>query len=82
MRPAQVARPELECQAVLRHAQRLHRSAKDPDACAVRLARGWKWQGREVEAAVGGLNLGDDHQEFRDTNNFSGRVYGSLSLGW
>ena len=48
----------------------------------VRLARRWKWQGNEVEAAVVGQNLGDDYQEFRDTNVFSRRVYGSLSLAW
>ncbi len=48
----------------------------------VRLARRWKWQGREVEAAVVGQNLGDDYEEFRDTNRFSRRVYGSLSLAW
>ena len=47
-----------------------------------RLARRWKWQGREVEAAVVGQNLGGDYTEFRDTNVFSHRVYGSLSLAW
>lgn len=47
-----------------------------------RLARRWKWQGHELEAAVAGQNLGDDYQEFRDTNNVSGRVYGSLNLVW
>lgn len=47
-----------------------------------RLARRWKWQGRDVEAAVVGQNLGDDYHEFRDTNTFSRRVYGSLSLAW
>lgn len=48
----------------------------------VRLARRWKWQGTDVEAAVVGQNLGRDYAEFRDTNVFSRRVYGSLSLGW
>ncbi len=48
----------------------------------VRLARRWKWQGREVEAAVVGQNLGEDYAEFRDTNLFSRRVYGSLSFAW
>ncbi|MFP5419301.1 MAG: TonB-dependent receptor plug domain-containing protein [Gammaproteobacteria bacterium] len=48
----------------------------------VRLARRWKWQGTQVEAAVVGQNLGHDYAEFRDTNVFSRRVYGSLSLGW
>ncbi|MBT9568427.1 MAG: TonB-dependent receptor [Thiobacillus sp.] len=48
----------------------------------VRLARRWRWQGTEVEAAVVGQNLGRDYHEFRDTNVFSRRVYGSLSLGW
>lgn len=48
----------------------------------MRLARRWKWQGREVEAAVVGQNLGDNYTEFRDTNVFSTRVYGSLSLAW
>lgn len=47
-----------------------------------RLARRWKWQGRDVEAAIVGQNLGDDYAEFRDTNVFSKRVYGSLSLAW
>jgi iron complex outermembrane receptor protein len=47
-----------------------------------RLARHWKWQGRQVEAAVVGQNLGGDYHEFRDTNIFSRRVYGSLSLAW
>jgi len=48
----------------------------------VRLARRWKWEGREVEAAVTGQNLGEDYEEFRDTNIFKRRVYGSLSLAW
>ncbi|MBU4499176.1 MAG: hypothetical protein KKG40_03090, partial [Gammaproteobacteria bacterium] len=48
----------------------------------LRLVRRWKWQGREVEADVVGQNLGDDYTEFRDTNVFSKRVYGSLSLAW
>ena len=47
-----------------------------------RLARQWKWQGREVEAALVGQNLGEDYSEFREENLFSRRVYGSLSLGW
>lgn len=47
-----------------------------------RLARNWNWRGREVEAALVGQNLGEDYQEFRDTNIFSRRVYGSLSLVW
>ncbi|HEX7970899.1 MAG TPA: hypothetical protein VF501_01565 [Thiobacillus sp.] len=47
-----------------------------------RLARRWKWQGSEVEAAVVGQNLGDKYTEFRDTNIFSRRVYGSLSFNW
>ncbi len=47
-----------------------------------RLARRWRWQGREIEASVVGQNLGDNYQEFRDTNIFSRRVYGSLSLAW
>jgi len=48
----------------------------------VRLARRWNWQGREVEAALVGQNLGEDYSEFREENIFSRRVYGSLSLGW
>lgn len=48
----------------------------------VRLARRWKWQGTEVEAAVVGQNLGEDYHEFRDTNLFSRRVYGSLNFAW
>lgn len=48
----------------------------------LRLARRWKWQGRDVEAAIVGQNLGDDYAEFRDTNVFSSRVYGSLSVAW
>ncbi len=47
-----------------------------------RLARRWTWQGREVEAALVGQNLGEDYAEFRDTNVFSRRVYGSLSFAW
>lgn len=48
----------------------------------VRLARNWNWRGHKVEAAVAGQNLGNDYQEFRDTNIFSRRVYGSLILSW
>lgn len=48
----------------------------------VGLARRWKWQGREVEMALVGQNLGRDYQEFRDTNIFSRRVYGSMSMAW
>ncbi|MBT9591788.1 MAG: TonB-dependent receptor [Thiobacillus sp.] len=48
----------------------------------VRLARRWKWQGTEVEAAVTGQNLGKDYEEFRNTNLFSRRVYGSLDFKW
>lgn len=48
----------------------------------VRLARRWKWQGTEVEAAVVGQNLGQNYQEFRNTNLFSRRVYGSLGFNW
>ena len=47
-----------------------------------RLARRWKWQGHEVEAALVGQNLGDDYEEFRRENRFSQRVYGSFSLNW
>jgi len=47
-----------------------------------RLARRWKWQGSEVEAAVVGQNLGRDYAEFRDTNSFSRRVYASLGFNW
>jgi iron complex outermembrane receptor protein len=47
-----------------------------------RLAKRWKLQGHPVELAVVGQNLGDDYEEFRDTNLFSRRVYGSLSLNW
>jgi iron complex outermembrane receptor protein len=48
----------------------------------LRLARRWKWQGYDLDAALVGQNLGKDYQEFRDTNVFSRRVYGSLSLAW
>ncbi|WP_407702877.1 TonB-dependent receptor plug domain-containing protein [Thiobacillus sedimenti] len=48
----------------------------------LRLARRWTWEGREVEAAVVGQSLLGSYQEFRDTNIFSRRVYGSLSLAW
>ena len=48
----------------------------------VRLARRWKWQGHEVEAAVVGQNLGEDYSEFRKENVFSRRVYGSLGFNW
>jgi iron complex outermembrane receptor protein len=47
-----------------------------------RLARRWTWQGYEVEAALVGQNLGEDYEEFRDTNVFSRRVYGSLGFAW
>ncbi|MCA1977980.1 MAG: TonB-dependent receptor [Thiobacillus sp.] len=47
-----------------------------------RVARRWTWQGRQVEAALVGQNLGPDYREFRDTNLFSRRVYGSLSFAW
>lgn len=47
-----------------------------------RLARRWKWQGHEVEAAIVGQNLGSDYEEFRLENRFSQRVHGSLSLNW
>ncbi len=47
-----------------------------------RLARRWRWQGVEVEAALTGQNLGEDYQEFRDTNHVSRRVFGSLEFGW
>jgi iron complex outermembrane receptor protein len=48
----------------------------------LRLARRWKWQGYELAAALVGQNLGSDYQEFRDTNVFSRRVYGSFSAAW
>jgi iron complex outermembrane receptor protein len=48
----------------------------------LRLARRWKWQGYDLDAALVGQNLGNDYQEFRDTNVFSRRVYGSLSFAW
>lgn len=47
-----------------------------------RLSRRWKMQGYEVEASVVGQNLGNDYREFRDTNIFSRRVYGSLNISW
>lgn len=47
-----------------------------------RLARRWKWQGHEIEAALVGQNLGSDYEEFRLENRFSRRVYGSLTLNW
>ena len=47
-----------------------------------RVARRWKWQGHELEAAVVGQNLGADYEEFRTENRFSQRVYGSLSFNW
>lgn len=47
-----------------------------------RLARRWKWLGREVEAALVGQNLGEDYEEFRNTNIFSRRVYGSVAFAW
>lgn len=48
----------------------------------VRLARRWKWQGNELEAALVGQNLGDDYSEFRGSNIFSRQVYGSFSIAW
>ncbi|EFK95147.1 TonB-dependent receptor, plug [sediment metagenome] len=47
-----------------------------------RLARRWTWQGHEVEAAVVGQALNGDYSEFRESQVFSRRVYGSLSLAW
>jgi iron complex outermembrane receptor protein len=47
-----------------------------------RVARRWKWQSQEVEAALVGQNLGEDYQEFRVENRFSQRVYASLSVSW
>jgi iron complex outermembrane receptor protein len=47
-----------------------------------RLARRWKWEGRDVEMAIVGQNLGDAYTEFRDTNVYSSRVYGSFSMAW
>ena len=47
-----------------------------------RVARRWKWQGNELEAALVGQNLGDDYSEFRESNIFSRRVYGSFSVAW
>ena len=47
-----------------------------------RLARRWTWRGNEAEAALVGQNLGEGYEEFRNTNVFSRRVYGSLSLAW
>ena len=47
-----------------------------------RVARRWKWQGNEIEAALVGQNLGDDYSEFREANVFSRRFYGSLSFAW
>jgi len=47
-----------------------------------RLARRWNWRGSEVEAAVVGQDLGSRYEEFRNTNLFSRRVYGSLSFAW
>lgn len=47
-----------------------------------RLARRWTWQGHTLEAAVVGQSLGEDYEEFRDSNIFSQRVYGSLSINW
>jgi iron complex outermembrane receptor protein len=48
----------------------------------LRLARQFKWQGYKFDAAVVGQNLGRDYAEFRDTNVFSRRVYGSLGFAW
>ncbi|MFZ0106671.1 MAG: TonB-dependent receptor, partial [Thiobacillus sp.] len=48
----------------------------------VRVARRWNWQGNGLEAALVGQNLGDDYTEFRQSNIFSRRVYGSFSVAW
>ncbi|MEW5967649.1 MAG: TonB-dependent receptor [Pseudomonadota bacterium] len=48
----------------------------------LRLARQWKWQGYGLDAALVVQNLGRDYAEFRDTNVFSRRVYGSLGIAW
>jgi iron complex outermembrane recepter protein len=47
-----------------------------------RLARRWKWQGNEIEAALVGQNLGGDYSEFREPNIFESRFYGSFSVAW
>ena len=47
-----------------------------------RLARSWTWQGSAVEAALVGQALNGDYSEFRESQVFSQRVYGSLSLAW
>lgn len=47
-----------------------------------RLARRWNWNGAQVEAALSGQNLGSDYEEFRNTNRFGQRVYGSLAFNW
>ena len=48
-----------------------------------RLARRWKQQGRPVELALVGQNLGGErYEEFRDTNLFDRRAYLSLMLDW
>lgn len=47
-----------------------------------RLARAWTWQGHRMEAALVGQGLGGDYAEFRGTNIFSRRVYGSLAFTW
>lgn len=47
-----------------------------------RLARSWKWKGHELEASLVGQNLGDDYEEFRDTNRFSRRLYAGLNIAW
>jgi iron complex outermembrane receptor protein len=47
-----------------------------------RVARRWKWMGNDIEAALVGQNLGDDYTEFRGSNVFSRRFYGSLGMTW
>ncbi|MFP5410399.1 MAG: TonB-dependent receptor plug domain-containing protein [Gammaproteobacteria bacterium] len=55
---------------------------KDFTRVDLRLARRWNWRGYDVDAALVAQNLGDDYEEFRDTNVFSQRVYGSVSFAW
>lgn len=49
----------------------------------VRLARRWKWLGRQVELSLAGQNLGGErYAEFRPNNQFDTRAYAGLAVDW
>ena len=48
-----------------------------------RLAKRWKWQGRQTELSLVGQNLGGErYTEFRDNNQFDTRAYVGVAVDW